>query len=67
MKKDSSIYLIKNDNNRKGKLQNLTIYFTKHWSDKKNYLHILLKIKNKKFIVIWKLKEAFLYASMFFS
>ena len=66
MKKDSSIYLIKNDNNRKGKLQNLTRYFTKDWSDKKNYLHILLKIKNKKFIVIWKLK-AFLYASMFFS
>ena len=30
MKKDSSIYLIKNDNNRKGKLQNLTRYFTKH-------------------------------------
>ena len=66
MKKDLSIYLIKNDNNRKGKMQNLPICFTKHWSDKKNYLHILLKIK-KKIIVIWRLKEAFLYASMFFS
>ena len=49
MKKDLSIYLIKNDNNRKGKIQNLPICFTKHWSDKKNYLHILLKIKKKNY------------------
>ena len=49
MKKDLSIYLIKNDNNRKGKMQNLPICFTKHWSDKKNYLHTLLKIKIKNY------------------